>query len=292
MTLSQMRQFQAVCHYKNVTRAAAALHITQPSVSSSIKDLEAEFGINLFHRLNKRLTLTQEGEFYLEKVTSVLVQVDNLSEQMRDMGNKKNLIHIGVPPMIGTFLFPTMYDAFHTLNPCINLEILEHGSLRTRQMVKNDDLDIAIAIMDEQADPELNRLDILRTSLYYCVSPEHHMSDRAEISIKDLAEEPLILFKPDSSQNAIVNEQFARLGITPNVMLSSSQLYTIKKFMSKGRAGAFLFKEIADMEDDIVGIPLSSPIVMDICLIWKKNRFIYSDASKFIAFTKEYKWQP
>lgn len=288
MKISQIRHFQAVCQYQNVTRAAESLHITQPSVSSSIKELEEEFGVNLFHRINKRLVLTREGEFFLERTNLLLEQVDTLEAQMKDLGSGKNLIRIGVPPMIGTFLFPAMFDAFHEKYPEIKLEMVEQGSRMTNKLVKSEELDLAIAIVDEAVDHELHKLDIFSTRLVFCVRAGHPLACRASVGLQDLRQEPIILFKSDSSQNAILLSRFKSLDIEPNVLLSSSQLYTIKHFVAAGRAGAFLFQEIADMEPDIAGVPLEEPIPMDICLIWKKNRHIYSDAAKFIEFTKMY----
>lgn len=288
MKLSQMRHFRAVCEYNNVTRAALALHISQPSVSSSIRELEKEFGVNLFHRLNKRLSLTQEGEYFLEKVINILDQVDNLSAHMQDIGNKKNLIRIGVPPMIGTFLFPAMFEEFRRLYPGIKMEIMEHGSIHVQNLVKQDEVDMAIISVGDQLDPELNQLNILSTDMCFCVSAGHHLANRKVIDLSQLKDEPLILFKKDSLQNAVIARRFAEKGITPNVILSSSQLYTIQKFISKGNCGAFLFREIVELEPSLVGIPLADPITIDISLVWKKSRIMYSDAAKFIGFTKDY----
>lgn len=99
------------------------------------------------------------------------------------------------------------------------------------------------------------------------------------------------MFKSDSYQNIFIKRAFAEAGIEPNIMLYSSQLYTIKKFLSYGTAGAFLYKQIADMDDDLVCIPLAQPIVQQIVLIWTKNGNLYSDAENFIRFAKSFKYE-
>jgi DNA-binding transcriptional LysR family regulator len=288
MKISQMQHFQAVCKYNNITKASAELHLSQPSISSSIKELETEFGINLFHRINKRLKLTQEGSFFLERVNEILESIDTLSQQMKDLGQTKNHIKIGVPPMIGTFLFPAIFNDFRNIYPEIQIEIFEYGSLQTQQLLEDDVLDIALVVADDNIGDQLHVLNILSTQLLFCVRPDHRLAKCTSVDIKMLKDEPLILFKADSFQNATVKKRFADLGLQPKVLLYSSQLYTIKKFISSCNAGAFLFQEIAFMEKDIVGIPLSDPIEMNIALIWKKNKHIYSDVAKLIAFTKEY----
>ena len=289
MKLSQLRHFQAVCKHSNVTRAAAELHISQPSVSSSIKELESEFGVNLFQRVNKRLVLTQEGTFFLEKVDEILRQVDLLSQQMLDLGQAKNHIRLGVPPMIGTFLFPSIFTAFRERYPEIEMEILEFGSLQTRALVENDTLDAALVITDDKTSEEFFSEPILSTEYVFCVRPQHPLPGRENIGMEDLQDEPLILFKSDSLQNALIKKRFSDLGMEPKVLLYSSQLYTIQKFLACRNAGAFLFEEIAAMEPHLRGIPLRDPIRVEIALIWKRHKHIYSDVSKLISFVKDYR---
>lgn len=288
MTISQMRYFQEVCRHRNVTKAAAALHVSQPSVSNAIRELESELGINLFHRVKMRLSPTQEGSYFLEKVTHILREIDALAEDMREFGQGHNKIRIGVPSMIGTFLYPAIFDQFHTAYPDIGVEMVEHGSLRIREMVLEEELDIALAIADVKKDAGFDGVSILRTTLEYCVDKSHHLAGRREISLEDLQGEPLILFQNGSYQNQVLMERFAQLEIRPNILMYSSQLYTIKRMLFRGKAGAFLFRHVVAMEEDLVGIPLADPLEMEISLIWKKDRHIYSDTTKFISLVKQY----
>lgn len=289
MKLSQLQYFQAVCKYNNVTRAAEELHITQPSVSNAIRELEAEFGVNLFHRLNKRLTLTKEGDCFLAGVNEILKKSENLSQKMRDFGNKKNNIKIGVPPMIGTFLFPSMFRNFRGQNPNINLEILEYGSLHTIELVENESLDIAIVITNG-INGRFQTLNIMNTQVLCCVSPAHKLAKCSAVNVNMLKDEPLVLLKEDSYQNNIITNRFKREDLVPNIILHSSQLYTLKNFASKNIAAAFLFKEIVNGTDDIIGIPFEPSIDISIGLIWKQDKYIYSDTAKFIQFTQQYKY--
>lgn len=291
MKLSQLQYFQTVCKYNNVTRAAEELHITQPSISNAIKELEAEFGVNLFHRLNKHLSLTNEGAFFLEQASEILKKVNELSERMSDLGNNKNNIKVGVPPMIGTFLFPPIFSGFKKLYPDINLEVQENGSLQTIRQISDDTLDIAIAITNELKDPLINVFNILNTQIYYCVSKSHRLAGCDTVTLDMIKDEPLVLLKPDSYQHTIIKDYFKSHGFDPNVILYSSQLYTIKNFVSNHIATAFLFKEIIDRQDDMIGIPLSDPIDISIGLIWKKNKHMYSDAAKFVQFTQHYSYR-
>lgn len=286
MTLPQMRYFIAVCQYGNITKAAESLHITQPSVSNSIRELEDELKVNLFHRVNKRLSLTNEGAFFREKTAAILEQIDHLTDQMRDLGEARKQIAIGVPPMIGTFLFPSIFDKFHESYPEIELNLTEHGSQKIRNLILSEEIDVAIAVADKSKDHDFHIISLQSTELLYCVSPAHIWAERTQLDIKDLEGQPMIRFKDDSVQYAELNSRFAARHILPKTILASNQLYTIKKMIARGKAGAFLFREIADMETELVGIPLTEPICMEIGLIWKRGRHVYSDTTKFIQFIK------
>lgn len=130
MKLYQLRYFTAVCRYGYVTRAAEELHVTQPSVSSAIKELEDEFSVNLFHRINNRLSPTKEGLYFLDQATKILELADSTTSMMEELGSRKKQIKIGIPPMIGTFLFPKLFTAFRKKYPNIDLELVEGGSPR------------------------------------------------------------------------------------------------------------------------------------------------------------------
>ena len=91
-----------------------------------------------------------------------------------------------------------------------------------------------------------------------------------------------------SFQNAEINRRFKAVGNKPNVVLRTSQIYLIKRFAEFNNAGSFLFKEIADDDPDLVGIPCDPPIPIRIGLIWKKAKYIYNGTTSFIEYARTY----
>lgn len=290
MKLSQMRYFQTVCRYGSITKAAEELFVSQPAISFCIRELEDEFGVKLFHRRNNRLQLTVEGSYFLDKINYILQSVDALSGQMKDMGNNRNHIKIAVPAMISTFLFPSMFNDYTQKFPEVELEMLETGSLQARKLVDANSVDLGITIMDNAVNESYNVLPLVSTELVFCVSKSHPLAGREKVSFKELADHHIILFKADSYQNIFIKRAFSEVGVEPKIMLYSSQLYTVKKFLGYGNAGAFLYRQVAEMDSDLCCIPLEQPIVQDIVLIWTKNGNLYSDAENFIRFAKTFKY--
>ncbi len=291
MKLLQMRYFQTVCRYGSITKAAEELFVSQPTISFCLKELEDEFGVKLFHRRHNRLQLTMEGQFFLDKINYILQSVDTLATQMKDMGNNHNHVKIAVPAMISTFLFPPMFNAYSTLYPNVELEMLETGSLQARKLVDANSVDLGITILDNAVTDSYNLLPLVSTELVFCVSKNHPLANCKRISFKELAKEHIILFKADSYQNIVIKRAFSEVGVDPDILLNSSQLYTIKKFLSYGNAGAFLYRQVAEMDSELVCIALDQPIYQDIVLIWSKSGSLYSDSANFIQFAKQFHYQ-
>ncbi|MCD8097829.1 MAG: LysR family transcriptional regulator [Lachnospiraceae bacterium] len=146
MTIIQLQYFNEICKQKNMTKAARALHVSQPSLSNALRSLEEELGVQLFYRVKKRLLLTREGEFFLQESGRILADLDRLYQQMKDLGNKHNLIRIGIPPMIGTLIFPQILIWFKRKYPDIKIEVNEIGSISSRELLMNESLDLAIIV--------------------------------------------------------------------------------------------------------------------------------------------------
>lgn len=291
MKLLQMKYFQTVCRYGSITKAAEELFVSQPTISFCIKELEDEFGVKLFHRRHNRLQLTVEGSYFLDKINYVLQSVDALSAQMKNMGNNRNHVKIAVPAMISTFLFPQIFNAYNEVYPELQLEMLETGSLQARKLVDANSVDLGITILDSAVEDSYNIVPLVKTELVFCVSKTHPLANCQKISFKQLADQQIILFKADSYQNIFIKRAFSEVGVQPNILLYSSQLYTIKEFLSYGNVGAFLYRQVAEMDDDLVCIPLEQAIFQDIVLIWTKNGSLYSDAENFIQFAKHFQYK-
>lgn len=288
MKYTQMLYFREVCRCNNITKASKNLFVSQPAISSAIKELEHEFGVQLFHRKNNKLLLTPEGEYFSQKVTSILEETEKLEEKMKDLGNNHNRIRIGVPPMIGIFMFPEIFNSFRGSHPKIQIEILESGSLEIRHYVKEDMVDLAIGILDEEMTSSFHVEKIYETELVFAVSPKHHLAKEKNISFEMLRDESIILMKADSFQNPKIKERFSAVDITPNILLYSSQMYTIKKFLEYGNCGAFVFQEIAENDPDLVSVPLKDPIKIQIGLIWKSHSLLYTETEEFIRFVQDH----
>ena len=288
MKLHQLQYFCAVCRNETMTKAANELHVSQPSISMAIRELENEFGLMLLQRNNKGFEITQEGRYFYERAAALLEQADELTQMMCDMGNQRKRINLGIPPMIGTFLFPKMYKEFKKTFPEIMLNSREGGSRYLLGMLDDSALDFAILPINQLSEDSYNIVGLTDTETVFCVSRNHPLARRRKVSIEQIKEEPLIMFNDGFYQNVVIKERFEKEGYRPNILHYSSQFYTIKEFISDGITAGFMFRDIAETVPDIRGISLEEPLHIRIGLVWKRNQHMFHDATRFLEFAKNY----
>jgi DNA-binding transcriptional LysR family regulator len=284
MELRQLEYFQMVCKFNNITRAAESLHVSQPSITNSIKNLENELGVTLLDRSNKQIRITNEGKIFLERVDDILSIVENTVLEMQDYGKKeKVLLRIGIPPMIGTFLFPRIFVEFTERYSETKLQIIEKGSIETKKMIENDELDLAIIIVPKEYE-DLEVLHILKSEILVCFNNEHFLNMKNEVSIEDIKNESIIMLKEGFYHRQKILDYFHKYKIEPNIILSSNQLETIKSIVSNGSGISFLMKEIIQNDKRISSRKLNKELDINIGLVWKKERYISNAAKTFIEF--------
>ena len=185
MTLSQLRYFVEVCRWgNNITRAGEELHISQPSISNAIKDLEQEFGVLLFKRANGRLHITADGERFLLKAHELLQKADEMALTMWGAGNRK--LVIGLTPMIGAFIFPGLCQGFLALYPDTEFEVHEHGAIETHELLRRKEIDVALNINAAADTTSFHAKHMMLSQYCLCVHRNHPMAGRPSVTVEEL----------------------------------------------------------------------------------------------------------
>lgn len=288
MTLDQLRYFQAVCKYDSVCRAAEVLNISQPSVSNAIANLEKEFGVDLFTRQHKRLRLTDHGRTLCELADKLLAQADETSRTMRELGGQNKILRLGIPPMIGSLVLPILFGEHFKRYPHLQVRIVEDGSSGLKRSLAEGQIDMAFLPHVYSFDSDLAAQELAELPNVCCVSKSHPLACRKSIALQDLKSEPLVLFKNSFFQTERIMNNFARLSITPNVLLDSAQLSTVQNMIASGTAVGFMFEFLLKSAPELVGIPLDPPMTTQVSLVWKKTGHISGDMRNLIEFTKDF----
>lgn len=287
MTLLQLRYFQAVCQYNSISKAAAAMHISQPAISIAIKELEEEFGVSLFIRDKKRLVLTNEGSFFQDKLSGILPQIDSLNKLMTDLGKKTHTLKISLIPMSGGNLFLDSLNRFRSSFPDIQISITECSSSKAMEHVQDGACHAAFVIADGNKHESLDGVILLRTRYVFCVGNRHPLAQLPQCDLSELGDQSLILFQDETFLTKELKRRFYQLGITPKVLLYTMNFGLIRSIISAGKEGIFLTRESASLLPDTVQIPLAEPIEISYALVWKRKPALSSDLTRLIALARE-----
>lgn len=288
MEIRQLEYFQAVSSTGSFTRAAENLHVAQPSITNAIHKLEQELGIVLFDRSQKKVALTVEGRAFLARTVKILREISEAVAEMNDFRNLNlGTIKMAVPPMIGAYLFPNIFTNFKKEHPNLELLVFEEGSLSARSKVEREELDLGLVILPQSSNT-LNTMCITWEQIVLCVSPQHHLAAKREVSIRELRDEAFIMLKEDSYHRTVILDECQKSGFTPRIVFSSSQIQTIKALVSSGVGISFLMEMVCHNDSSIVGVPLIPSIDICIGLVWKKDKYLSKAALTLINFVNAY----
>ena len=286
MELRQLEYFQMASRLKNITRAAERLRVSQPNITVAIKKLEAELGIQLFDRSQKQLALTPEGAVFLNRIELALRNIQDAVLEVNDYKQlQKGTIKIGIPSMIGAYLFPKIFSSFQKQYSHLDIYLYEEGSMAIREQLERDELDFGIVIISNAAQ-SLQLLPMSTSQIAACVPENHPLATKKSIGIQDLTDADLIMLKEGSFLRHLVLDKLKAANITPNIVLESNQIETIKGLVSSGVGLAFLLDFIVEGTPGIKALPLDEPIFVDVGLAWKKDRYISKAAQSFMDFCK------
>jgi DNA-binding transcriptional LysR family regulator len=274
----------------NITKAANNLHISQPSLTVAIKNLEDELGVSLFHRSKQRISLTTEGKFFLERLQPIIDSLDDLFIEMVSVGDKINTLKIGIPPMMGSFLFPQIFSKFILSNKDLDVDIIEHGALRVHELLLEEELDLTLMILESQSSKDIHFDAIEERNFVLYVNPKHPLAKKNSVNFKDLEGEALIMFNKEFYVSKVINEGFEKNEIKPNVILETTQINTMKRFIKDGLASSILIEGTISEDDGSVCIPIMGIEPITIGMARKKNKFITGSMKRMLTFIKGKEW--
>ena len=287
MELRQLEYFQMASRLKNITRAAERLRVSQPNITVAIKKLEGELGIQLFDRSQKQLSLTPEGAVFLGRVEVALRNIQDAVLEVNDYKQlQKGTIKIGIPPMMGAYLFPKIFSSFQRRYSHLDVYLHEEGSVAIREQLERDELDFGIIIIPDSS-PNLQLLPMARSQVVCCVPTDSALAARKAITLQDVEEHNLIMLKEGSFLRQTMLQKMKTAGVTPNIVLESNQVVTIMGLVASGVGNAFLLDMIVRDTPGIRAVPLATPVFVDVGLAWKRDRYISRAAQSFIEFSKD-----
>ncbi len=296
MTFTQITYFEAVCEYKNVTKAANALYVSRSAVSRSLKELENEWNLVLFNRSRTGVELTEDGEMLRNMFQEFNRAYTALKRYMNDAKRltKSKELRIGITTTTGSCFFPDFFSSFKAKFPDTTLHFAEHAVYEIYNILSNGDCDFFItphitADLDQCCD--VDKLALYESELVFCVSNNHPLAQRNNVKISEISDisraSLMTPMTPDILENTFIGSLFD-FQEDPHTIIKSSQQEVIRRAIACGFAASILPREIIEKWDNISIIPFDPPRKFEVYLVWNKNS-VYSDICReFLEFIKHY----
>ncbi len=230
------------------------------------------------------MVLTSEGEHLFRMSKDLLERAERTEKIMKDMGREKKTLILGVPPMTGSLILPIIYGKFLNRNEDINLEIVECGRQEMIKRITEDSLDMAFISHNQQTESGLSAHHVARLEIVCGTTKQNKISNEEKLSPKQLSDVPLVMFEDGFFQTAEIKKWFAKEGVTPNILMQTAQLSTMLSIISSNTAVGFMFKKLIEKNPEIVPISMYPDVFVDISLVWKKDKYIFSSMRRFKDF--------
>jgi DNA-binding transcriptional LysR family regulator len=270
MELRHLRYFLEITYDLNMTKAAERLHMSQPPLSRQIKQLEEELETKLFLRKGKFLELTEAGKFFISKAQQILSGVDEAQLAMKRLGRSGHAwINIGfVPSAIYGFL-PELLRHYREKYPKLEIHLSEYMTIDQLNALKAGHIDVGFGRIILE-DPMIRQEVVLKEPLMIVVSKRHPLAKKSNLTLKQVACEPLIIYptRPRPNYADQLLSFFYKEGLRPNIIQEVQELQTALGLVASGIGVSIVPKSVQKMRtEDVVYIPfkdksITSPVVM------------------------------
>lgn len=255
---AQLRAFHAVAAEGGFTRAAAALHVTQPTLSAQVKELEATYGIRLFERVGRGVEVSELGRA-LFAITSRLASLESEAEQL--LASARGLLRGNLRVMADAphHIIPLL-KPFAARYPAIRFSLTFGNTSEAIAAIHNRSCDVAV-LPDLAPDPRIHQVPLRRDRLVLSVARAHPWARRKSVGLAELAGERMVLREPGSTTRALLEAALSAAGISLGETLDIGSREAVREAVAAELgAGVVLASEFGH-DTRLVRIALGGPLI-------------------------------
>jgi len=257
MQLSQITTFLTIAELESFSLAADRLHITQPAVSKRIRQLEQSMKTSLFDRIGKRSILTPTGLAFLPHAQRILHEVNTYRLSLDGQNDQPSgSLTLATSHHIGLHRLPQILRDFKIKYPQVDLDLRFMDSEDACVAVANNEIELAIVTLPENADAKLNLEPIWIDRLQIVLAPDHPLANDDHIDQLKLLSYPAILPSMGTFTRRIINNYFSTRKDQMKIILETNYLETIKVMVSANLGWSMLPASMLD--NTVIGKPLNS----------------------------------
>lgn len=263
MLSTRTKTLIAVADYRNFTKAASVLCLTQPAVSHHISQLEDELGVSLFIRKKNGLELTPEGEIVVRYARRMSVLYNKLRKELTDIEKQPAKLCVGITHTAESNLTTEALARCSSEADGFSIMVVTDTINNLYNRLENYELDLAI--VEGTGSPQSFSSLVLNTDFLVCVmSSENHLSGNAMITLSELRNEPMILRLPSSATRIQFDSELRNLGDAPenyNIILEVDNIATIKDLVKKNLGISVLPQSACQKEirkGNLIALPIEN----------------------------------
>lgn len=236
LNLRHLEAFAAVARLRSFTKAARALHVSQPSFTVQMKQLEEELGVRLLDRNTRSVSLTQIGHELVPVVERLLREIEGIVASTRALCSRSiGSVSIAALPSVSSTLLPAVIAEFRQQFPGVGFRLRDAVGNRIIDLVTSDAVDFGVGSVDKE-NVEIQFTPLFTDSMSAIFPETSPLRRKKSITLRELASESLILTDPESTVRHIVDHAFALLG-TPVIPVPRSHIHGYGNWHGEGRIG-------------------------------------------------------
>ncbi|MDI3417628.1 LysR substrate-binding domain-containing protein [Streptomyces luteolus] len=290
MELRQLEYLLAVVEEASFTRAAARLHVTQPGVSSQIRQLERELGQRLLDRTGRTVRPTEVGATVLEYARSALASVAGARLAVDEYtGLLRGQVAVGTVTLAPELDLPGLLASFHRRHPAVDLSLRESGSDELAAALTAGRLDAAVLAPDRTPPPGVELQIIADEPLVVAVSRDDPFarSGRDRLALTELADRTLITFTHTSGTRGVIDAACAAAGFRPRIAFEASDPRVLARLAAHGMGAAILPEPIArDHPEELHVLSLDPAVRGRLALAWRTAETESPAARAFLSHAR------
>lgn len=279
----RIRYFMAVAEHSSFTKAAAALHVSQPALSQLVRQLEESLNAQLFDRTGKTTRLTDVGEAYLQYVRRASQELQEATRVIHDVNDlSRGSLRIAVTPTFTTYLIGPLVEAFHSRYPQITLSVQEISQERMEDLLQVGELDVGIAFGDVNC-PDIEAIPLLNETLALVVSTRHPLAKEKSVGLQTLNTESLVLLSKEFATREQIDSHCRKHGIHPKVMMEANALGAVIEIVRRTLLSTLLPVKTALAQEGLVAITLEPERLQRTVVLMRRMDAYQSVAARVFA---------
>ena len=287
MEIRVLKYFLLVAREENITKAANLLHLTQPTLSRQLMQLEEELGVQLFRRSKHRIILTEEGMLLRRRAEEIVALADKTRDDLQRRGEQiSGTVAVGSGELRSSRFLTQLLTAFQRENPLVSFTIYSGNSDNIKERIERGLLDIGLL----QEPVDIAKYSFVRTpgreQWGVLVREDSELASRKSVSPADLAAVPLILPEREIVQNELLN-WFGPYAEGLRVTATGNLLYNLASLVRAGGSSVLTLALDCSYEG-LRFLPLSPALESNTVLVWKKAQTFSAAAAALIQFSEKY----